>query len=334
MLWFEKLMGFKEENPDQVRQNLEYNNGLIHSKVNGKSYQSGLLTIPTLKELRNKLTKSPAKPGKLTVQEVVGDVQQFHLQPENNGALFQAASQFNLLEMVKPTVTPEEGVGIYDYDKTQGPACAIACGAGTIYRNYFVEVNGEIGQSANNQIDCLDEIGAYFDNVNHNFWAIQNGYAFATEVGLKHITSHISSLTPKAFDELKGLLKIGIHWNTQVTLLEQGENQLVSQAYCSALPVGYSNISADLWEAFAKLVLEATYEATLIAGLLNAQKTGNNKVLLTLVGGGVFANKSEWLVDAIVESLKKFKNADLEVWFVSYGGKSGVVDEIIQKINA
>ncbi|MCK5683507.1 hypothetical protein KAJ27_05280 [bacterium] len=51
--------------------------------------------------------------------------------------MFQVASQFNLLEMVSPGVTPEEGVGRYEHDHTQGPACAIACGVGTIYRNYF-----------------------------------------------------------------------------------------------------------------------------------------------------------------------------------------------------
>ena len=34
-------------------------------------------------------------------------------------------------------MTPEDGVTGYAWDKTQGPCCAIACGASTIYRNYF-----------------------------------------------------------------------------------------------------------------------------------------------------------------------------------------------------
>ena len=49
--------------------------------------------------------------------------------PENAGALFQVASQLNLLEMTGPEVTPEDGVTIYQDDRTQGPACAIAAGA-------------------------------------------------------------------------------------------------------------------------------------------------------------------------------------------------------------
>ena len=51
--------------------------------------------------------------------------------PEYEGALFQVASQFNALEMISPTVTPEEGATRYEHDRTQGPACAMAAGAAT-----------------------------------------------------------------------------------------------------------------------------------------------------------------------------------------------------------
>ncbi len=71
----------------------------------------------------------------VSLSEVVPDVQALHLLPENAGAVFQVASQFNLLEMVGPSVTPEDGVGGYEFDRTQGPACAIACGAGSHRRN-------------------------------------------------------------------------------------------------------------------------------------------------------------------------------------------------------
>lgn len=47
------------------------------------------------------------------------------------GSVSQVASQFNCLEFIKPSVTPEKGVTIYADDYTQGPSCAISCGAGT-----------------------------------------------------------------------------------------------------------------------------------------------------------------------------------------------------------
>jgi len=37
--------------------------------------------------------------------------------------------------------------------------CAVAAGAGTIFRNYFVPVDGLTGQREDRQIDCLREIG-------------------------------------------------------------------------------------------------------------------------------------------------------------------------------
>jgi hypothetical protein len=86
-------------------------------------------------------------------------VGELHGAPEFAGALFQVASQFNLLEMIGPEVTPEDGVTRYYNDPTQCPACAIAAGAATLYRNYFLPVGGQIGQTRDRQIDCLADVG-------------------------------------------------------------------------------------------------------------------------------------------------------------------------------
>ena len=68
---------------------------------------------------------------------------------------------------------------------------AISCGAGTIYRNYFVEVNGKIGQSDDNQIDCLDLIGRELENERLNLWKMKNGYALLSQEGLLSINKKI-----------------------------------------------------------------------------------------------------------------------------------------------
>ena len=164
MMWFETLTGFPEESPQQVRENITVDGHALKSHVNGKVLVCGQLETPTLAELRERVHASGHKSGKISVREVVANVQHLHTNESNAGSLFQVASQFNLLEMVSPSVTPEHGVGIYEHDPTQGPACAIAAGAGTIYRNYFAIVNGQTGQSARNQIDCLADIGAALGN--------------------------------------------------------------------------------------------------------------------------------------------------------------------------
>jgi hypothetical protein len=250
------------------------------------------------------------------VREVIASVQDLHADPANAGALFQVASQFNLLEMASPSATPELGIGIYENDPTQGPACAVAAGAGTIYRNYFAPVNGQIGQSAGRQIDCLADLGRALDNTGSRLWQMRNGYALAGRDGLIEISDRLRALSDSELDELRGLLRIGIQWNTQVTL--PGCAHLVSQAYCSALPVAYSSHPASLWESFARLVLEAAYEATLCAAILNRQRAGERRLYLTLLGGGAFGNQPEWILDALRRALRLYAGWDLDVAIVSY----------------
>lgn len=318
-MWFEKLTGFQERSPDYVRRNLEVNGTQLKSKVNGKSYQFGFLEIPTLAILRERAPAFEKYSGKIKVIEVVGDVQKMHVDPANKNALFQAASQFNLLEMVGPEVSPEEGIGIYEHDHTQGPACAIACGAGTIYRNYLADVNGQTGQSTHNQIDCLELIGEALGNEKQSLWKMRNGYALPDIDGLLKINKKLADLSSTERDHLKSKLKIGLQWNTEVTIA--GEGQLVSQAYCSALPVRYSQIESYYWESFARLILEALYEATFYAALINLEKTGSNIVYLTLVGGGAFGNEIDWILESLENVIEQFKEVALDVRMVSYGGK-------------
>lgn len=325
-MWFEQLTGFKEESPDQVRANLYVEGEHLISRVNNAAFSYGRLDQPSLEELRRTVLLDQLN-GHIKLSEVVADVQKLHTLPENKGATFQVASQFNLLEMASPDVTPERGVNGYYFDKTQGPACAIACGAGTIYRNYFVDLGTQIGQTAHKQIDCLSDVGAILNNRERKLWAMTNGYALANSEGLKSISRELSGLTETDYEALKGKLRIGVQNNAEVTI--SADKIKVSQCYCSALPVGYSNIPALQWEAFSRFVLEATYEATFYAALQNFKKTGNKRLFLTLVGGGVFGNKSEWIFDAIGLALSRFAKAPLDVKIVSYGASNGQVQDLI-----
>ncbi|MBL6446142.1 hypothetical protein JMN32_07475 [Fulvivirga sp. 29W222] len=310
-MWFKNLTGFDEISPEYVREHLLVDRMHIVSKVNSKSFQYGVLQVPTLNELKARAPSISAYTDSICVSEVVADIQQIHRNTANSNALIQAASQFNLLEMTSPHVTPEQGVDGYEHDFTQGPACAIACGAGTIYRNYFVQVNGQSGQSAANQVDCLELIGTELGNNEFQFWKMSNGYALLGQEGLLKINSMLAKATEECKEALKGKLKVGIQWQTEVTL--SNERQVVSQIYCSALPVAYTNIESIYWERFARLILEATYEATLYAALINFEKTGSSKVFPTLVGGGVFGNDMPWIIDSIAMAISKFRYTPLDV---------------------
>lgn len=328
-MWFETLTGFPEVSPRQVRENITVDGQELTSHVNGKVLVCGQLETPTLAELRERVQASGYKSGKISVREAVADVQHLHTDTSNAGALFQVASQFNLLEMASPNVTPEHGVGIYEHDYTQGPACAIAAGAGTIYRNYFAVVNGQTGQSADNQIDCLADIGAALGNTESCLWEMRNGYALASQSGLIEIAHRLQAASESELDRLRQLLRIGIQWNTQVTLNDA--RHTVSQAYCSALPIAYSPHASSLWAAFARLVLEAAYEATICTAILNMMSHGSNRLFLTLLGGGAFGNDTAWIIGGIQRALNLYKHVDLDVAIVSYGSPNHHVRQLVKQ---
>jgi hypothetical protein len=315
-MWFEDLVGFRETTADDVRSQLDIQGDVLHSRVNGASNRCGRLELASLADLRLQTSDLPAS-GALRVSEIVGDVQRLHCAADHAGALFQAASQFNLLEMASPDVTPEAGVGCYENDHTQGPACAVAAGAGTIYRNYFAPVGDQLGQTAYRQIDALADMGDALGNNNDRLWTMKNGYALATSEGLREIGAQLSEMTSSDLDGLRGKLRIGVQWDVEVTL--PGAGHTVTQVYGSALPVAYGVPPVELWEPFARLVLEASYEATLRAAVLNRQSTGNPRVFLTLLGGGVFGNRMPWILDAIKRALQLVETQDLDVGIVSYG---------------
>jgi len=326
MDWFEKLTGFREASYEETRAQLAVIDGRLVSRINGASCGIGELELVSLKTLRDGVNSAGSLRGTLKASVVTGDVRRMHRSPENAGALFQVASQFNLLEMVSPDVTPEQGVTRYQSDYTQGPACAIAAGAATIYRNYFVPIGGSQGQTATRQLDGLADLGDALSNAIKlpvgDLWTMQNGYALATQTGLDAIARHLGTLTTDQVDVLRGKLRIGLHHDVEVTEAVGPDRLRVSQSFCSALPVAYSRVPPTHWEPFAVLVLEAAYEATMWAGVLNAQRGASNVIFLTLLGGGAFGNQANWIHTAMRRALKIMTDYDLDVRLVSYGTPS------------
>lgn len=326
MDWFEKITGFREVGYVETRARLAVEGTWLGSRVNGARYGIGELELASLQDLRDRARSAGSRPGRLVVSVVTGDVREMHRSPVNAGALFQVASQFNLLEMTSPGVTPEDGVTRYQDDHTQGPACAIAAGAATIYRNYFVPVGGGEGQTATRQLDGLADVGMALSGALRvpvgDLWTMRNGYALATGAGLDGISRHLGALDLDQRHDLCGKLRIGLHRDVEVTEGESPERRFVSQAFCSALPVAYGAIPAARWKSFASFVLEAAYEATMWAGVLNAHRGGSNVVFLTLLGGGAFGNHTSWIHAALRRALTVTKDYGVDARLVSRGPPS------------
>lgn len=55
------------------------------------------------------------------------------------------------------------------------------------------------------------------------------------------VVQRIAAASEQERDELRSLLRIGLHWDVDVT--DRAPGHAVSQAFCSALPVSYDPIA-------------------------------------------------------------------------------------------
>ena len=190
--------------------------------------------------------------------------------------------------------------------------------------NYFAKVGVQEGQTRDRQLDCLADLGSALGNVGGALWEMRNGYALCTQAGLEQINQQLAACTDSELNTLRDLLRIGLHWDVEVTDAKTPGIH-VTQAFCSALPVAYSQVNFALWKPLASLVLEAAYEATLWAGVLNYKNSGNRTVNLTMLGGGAFGNEPDWIIDALRRALMLFSQVALDVRIISYSATPPVL---------
>jgi hypothetical protein len=227
------------------------------------------------------------------------------------GTLFQVASQFNCLESPGRYVT---GVRNYFNDYTQGPRASISAFPGTLLRHYSAPgLDGRFVQETDGrQIDLLEEVFGQ--------GLLNNGYF--TGEGIADPTPVVALLETN-FD----LIRVGVHDGVQVVLgydwdgaVNNSENRLISQVFTSTVAGGVYGGQERLGSAFdaaCTLLLRAAYFGTLLAAICLAR----SRVMLTLIGGGVFGNPITRIWQAIVwsvEKIRSFLNRDIDVVLNGY----------------
>ncbi|OHT08435.1 hypothetical protein TRFO_23134 [Tritrichomonas foetus] len=336
--WFEELFGFKES-VKAVYENFtceeKGDSNIITSKANGKSYNAGNFQVRSISSFKD---LKPRGGGKLSV--IVGngrstknykmiDVLMSEAQPENNGATYLAASNFNCLEFVGEFQTASMGVTGYVYDNTQGPYAALACGPAIVYRNYFVKVDdSHIGQ-IDKEIELLGDTPI----------PVINGYP-----SLKESFETDKKFSSFDWDNLDHY-KVGVHRNCQVTTTEtpnrkfylhDNENHIVHQVYAAAFNFQGNCDLCKFTEKIGANLLKAEYMATVYAAwensLLYPDRPGSNKLYLTLLGGGVFGNPENLILGAIAECCEVIEKSGLDVYIVCYCESSQTMRVIEEKL--
>lgn len=313
--------------------------------INGKNYPIGQLITPTLVEAKEELkalSQEISAPAKISTSSQIGNAYDLH-QDQDGANVIMVASQFNLLEFLTQTVIPEHGITGYYKDITQGPACAMAAPFATAFRNYLVKIiegkitqadTAKIGQSEDNQINTLVDTmrllneklassGEVTSNQSTKFdepipdgelLFFKNGYIDSTDNNLQKLNNLIKVGGEQFKQQLKDSMRIGIHRDVLIADTKDSLNPVFkTQVLASAIPVStqYSSVvDPNLWEPFARLVLEAQYEHTILESLrdnANRIKAGEHTkpILLTALGGGVFANKPEWIKESMALAVEK-----------------------------
>lgn len=355
MNWFEDTFGFVEgksyqANQEQFSLHNDENGVILVSKPNSKRFRVGhfeVLSVADLKERVNSLAKESVdfegRTSGLKFSNVIGSVKTYI--QNRPGAVFQVASQFNCLEMVGPGVTPNHGITQYVLDKTQGPACALACPGGTLFRNYFVNGSGQgTGGAQINTLSSVEKLlasGIPSDDRTSAtkrpgtsccpYWTMKNGYSLPqTPESMAALNLRLND-DPGLLNSLRENVQVGIHWNVEVASRKKQKSAAavstsaespptVCQIFASACPVAYtkSTKSKD-WAPFASMVLEGAYEATLAAAIvLSYSRKERVEVYLTSLGGGAFGNRRCWINRALERALDLFRDAPLDVFLVSY----------------
>jgi hypothetical protein len=345
--WFEDATGFKEPKsfpavrasfvPGAVEPSPAFTPPGVQGPAHvlrtrdGRALHVGPFEDPPVAELRARVVAQAAATAPRygpSFKNVVGESFSLHTSEAGAGAVFMVASQFNCLEMVGPDVRPEDGVTRYYQDHTQGPACALACPAATVWRNYFWAGRGQAGGSQA-QLDTARGAAEVVGNARADYWRMSNGYLMpGRSSGIAELGERLradAALT----DRTRDAFRCGIHWEAE-TAPASGTHRAphrLTQVFCSAVPMAYAKgVKVDAWAPIARLALEAAYEATLLAGGALALHRGKRvTVFLSCIGGGAFGNPSLWVHTALERALGIAARLQLpiDVRLVHYGSFAG-----------
>ena len=147
---------------------------------------------------------------------------------------------------------------------------------------------------------------------------MQNGYALPSSRSSFAELGELLKSNEATYLEAYNALRVAVHWDTSV---KSPCSHTICQVFASALPVAYAKgITVQDSEAFAQLILDAAYDATLcVASILAKSRSARVKVYLTALGGGAFGNRNEWICNAINKALRVYERCPLDVVLVHYG---------------
>jgi hypothetical protein len=301
----------------------------------GRSYKAGRFEVPRLCELRQRALSSRERAGRpacratlwiLDGASPVTDIGALQASAAP-GSLFQVASQFNCLESPGRFVAE---VAHYFHDPTQGPRASISAFPGTFLRHYAAP-----GLDGNRFVQSTDgpQLNLLVDVCDPAVARVESGYLRAPEV-------YDAPAFARALEVQFEAIRIGLHDDIEVVLgadwtgeVKGAPFRTIAQSFTSTIAAGMYGALDDGNAAFATIIRQLQ-RAAYLGTLLGAAALGMDRVVLTLIGGGVFVNPLPVIWDAIrwaTDALAPFLHRDLAVVVNGRNLSEGVAPDVLAR---
>jgi hypothetical protein len=285
------------------------------------TYHPGWFVAPTVRDIigrvRDLLKDGYIKKGEPMGRILTGKDASENVFESDSFSRHVAASQFNALEMMTQWSTPYDGINDYIYDKTQGPAVALAGGPGTFVRNYTV--TRDLGQ----QFNALDNL-----SLSH-----LNGYLIWGNKpdDILRIINEDSALEIR-IPAMLYTQSAGVQRTTSEVIIAR---KLSHQIYLSSVPKNnYSNSGDDkAQDDIIERILTAEYIGAIGLNIILSLYDGVNFGLkeeplnVTLVGTGAFKNPVDLSIRAFMKAVKKFEGIGYMITLHDYTGN--MIDQLV-----
>jgi hypothetical protein len=216
-------------------------------------------------------------PGKAGLTVIYGDARSILCDPSFNGAMFQVASNFGALEfMHKEETMQNHTIDYYPYDCTQGPSVQVSTLPQLVARVFFLKEN------TNMLYKLKDTYGVQ---------STESGWA----------------VVDKSPDPQPDAVSLVGSWLVEKTDVVLGKPDFNSGIYVDSPFKTKNTVSLVMSSAYDNseepVYLEKWSETFLRGAYLNLFSAANNlgvkKVVMTLLGGGVFDNPKPAILKAI-----------------------------------
>lgn len=249
------------------------------------------------------------------------DVGALQADPHNKDAVFQVASNFNCLEgggyhsLLSHYVLPNMYV--------QGEAAATSAMPGLIARRYYLDLDQlnllkRFNQACSIGYDNVSGYIGYIPDIDQKFGKMTDeqiiAASYLVDSGVQENVAVTGGWGPTR-NELLQQAQSKIYYAQRIN---SAQAQRINQVFTAAINAYNNNPNSAGFKNLARIFLYAAYRNT----ISYAWEHDKKKVFLTLVGGGVFQNKKEWIMEAIQtachQSSQHTRPEPLEVTLIVY----------------